>query len=528
MTEFLTELFKARVITSWDADTESQLSIRKDQIVSVLKLSETGWWFVENPEDESTGWSPSNFMQKMNPNTDTDICDDERKEIGDIGFDPFPSLPFAPEGEGCDVCFKVLPLEFVLTNGHKYHRECFCCNLCHAPLKSSSYVLNDGRLFCQKDFHQVFGPHCACCGEGIVGIYKEALGKKWKPEHLVCVECKQPFESGEFFHKDGEDELFCKAHFYDRYASQCDECHKYIDGKCYKVGDLNFHLECFFCSWEHEKHLITEGSAYHEKDGKLFCTEHFMEMTLERCQRCHNFMEKDYINFHSLKFHPFCFNCETCDTSLLKQYFGYFEGHLSCTKCIKNKHSSKTPLDPLPERQSPVHKSFALKKGLKIDTGADPKGPPSGWYKPKSGRRFGKEAGESTDQKVEFEFVPNASLPSHTSFLDAFKVAPKPKTLKLYRSNEPVAATVVDLKESSSETEAGEADICLSEDEYPDWPYEDLKGKDVKLPDGVDARFKEKYLSAVEFLEIFGVTRSEFDAFPLWKRKKLKQKFDLF
>ena len=45
---------------------------------------------------------------------------------------------------------------------------------------------------------------------------------------------------------------------------------------------------------------------------------------------------------------------------------------------------------------------------------------------------------------------------------------------------------------------------------------------------GIDMERKESYLSAGEFVEVFGMERNVFDAMPLWKRQAAKKKAGLF
>ena len=45
---------------------------------------------------------------------------------------------------------------------------------------------------------------------------------------------------------------------------------------------------------------------------------------------------------------------------------------------------------------------------------------------------------------------------------------------------------------------------------------------------GIDMERKESYLSAGEFVEVFGMERTVFDAMPLWKRQAAKKKAGLF
>jgi hypothetical protein len=48
------------------------------------------------------------------------------------------------------------------------------------------------------------------------------------------------------------------------------------------------------------------------------------------------------------------------------------------------------------------------------------------------------------------------------------------------------------------------------------------------LPEGVDARCKEAYLSAAEFTAQFGMSRGDFARLPAWKRQAAKKKAGLF
>mmetsp|Transcript_31640 Transcript_31640/g.32231 ORF Transcript_31640/g.32231 Transcript_31640/m.32231 type:complete len:171 (-) Transcript_31640:342-854(-) len=48
------------------------------------------------------------------------------------------------------------------------------------------------------------------------------------------------------------------------------------------------------------------------------------------------------------------------------------------------------------------------------------------------------------------------------------------------------------------------------------------------VPPGVDPTRKESHLSDADFLNVFAMTKSEFDNLPQWKRAKLKKQFLLF
>ncbi|XP_072295891.1 actin-binding LIM protein 3 isoform X2 [Eucyclogobius newberryi] len=67
--------------------------------------------------------------------------------------------------------------------------------------------------------------------------------------------------------------------------------------------------------------------------------------------------------------------------------------------------------------------------------------------------------------------------------------------------------------------------------EYKVYPYEMLlvttRGRN-KLPKDVDRARLERYLSAEEFVEVFGMTIEEFDRLALWKRNEMKKQARLF
>ena len=57
------------------------------------------------------------------------------------------------------------------------------------------------------------------------------------------------------------------------------------------------------------------------------------------------------------------------------------------------------------------------------------------------------------------------------------------------------------------------------------YPLEQLK---TSVPEGVDPTRKEQYLSGDEFLQVFGISKAEFNAMPAWKGNGLKKKVGLY
>ena len=51
--------------------------------------------------------------------------------------------------------------------GKKWHPNCFKCNTCEIPLSPNNFFEKAGKPYCEKDYHKMFSPPCAGCGEPI-------------------------------------------------------------------------------------------------------------------------------------------------------------------------------------------------------------------------------------------------------------------------------------------------------------------------------------------------------------------------
>jgi hypothetical protein len=67
----------------------------------------------------------------------------------------------------------------------------------------------------------------------------------------------------------------------------------------------------------------------------------------------------------------------------------------------------------------------------------------------------------------------------------------------------------------------------ISEDGYSTFPLQQLQSLGP-YPDGIDVHNREKYLDAVEFEQVFGMTLSKFEALPKWKQSNLKKEKRLY
>ena len=59
--------------------------------------------------------------------------------------------------------------KIVNSNGELFHSSCFVCAQCFRPFPDGVFYEFEGRKYCEHDFHVLFAPCCAKCGEFIIG-----------------------------------------------------------------------------------------------------------------------------------------------------------------------------------------------------------------------------------------------------------------------------------------------------------------------------------------------------------------------
>ncbi|XP_049291407.1 LIM domain kinase 1 isoform X1 [Anopheles funestus] len=95
-----------------------------------------------------------------------------------------------PCSTACASCYNTIePEQHVAAVGRLWHTECFRCSVCDARL-SSWYFEKDGMLFCRDDHWSKFGERCQQCTEFISGPAMFAGDHKFHPECFRCELCK--------------------------------------------------------------------------------------------------------------------------------------------------------------------------------------------------------------------------------------------------------------------------------------------------------------------------------------------------
>jgi len=549
--------FRARVKFDYDAEEDSEVSIKAHEEILVLQVNENGWWFSRTQEG-LTGWVPSNFLEKI----------EERPIVKDLGvkpdpgsvqvskkFDPLPHLKFPGVGEeGCGNCGREFDSGFVMGAGKKFHEECFVCCVCLKSVLDSGYVEKEGKMYCEEDFHLEFAPKCAACTKPLSGQFLTALDKGWHVECFVCTACKSPFPGG--IYRKHEGLPYCEEDFSNLFAKKCDHCRKPIVSQFIEAGDKCFHPECFLCS---EGHPIPEDAEYFEKDGKLMCGEHYRALVLPKCFKCGLVLEGEYVNVNGKGFHMKCFTCTQCDCSLTDGRFDFFDEKVYCHSHIKalkaaasapekiSKPLPSTDEKKLPDPKPVVPEAKALPENPKAaETRKVPENPsvivsvtksePDADEVPIARQVIPSSSAESSKQRTPpgKPSAPKAEDPaSHLkaaapvagtaeSSISA-PVETKDLTKTRTKPDVPRSTPMASFSSVSSAPKPASSTKTIIDYSGPFHPYSALKNKTLEeLPSGVDASRKEMYLTAEEFFDVLGMSKEDFERQKDWKKKKLK------
>ncbi|NXC21430.1 FBLI1 protein, partial [Corythaeola cristata] len=163
--------------------------------------------------------------------------------------DPFSFLP----ADICAFCHKTVGARepTVEAMRKQYHADCFTCRTCQRLLAGQRYYQRDGRPTCDACYQATL-EKCAKCRGLITERIVRALGKGYHPGCFSCAACGRAI-GAESFAVDEQDEVYCVADFYRKYAVVCSACQQPIvpheDKDTYKIECLgrSFHESCYRC-----------------------------------------------------------------------------------------------------------------------------------------------------------------------------------------------------------------------------------------------------------------------------------------
>ncbi|KAF9201612.1 hypothetical protein BGZ59_002597, partial [Podila verticillata] len=119
--------------------------------------------------------------------------------------------------------------------GKSWHAHHLSCDHCHQLIQThEGHVEKNGRVYCPRDYNDLFLPKCRGCG---LALEKEAVcaqdGKlegKWHSGCFGCQSCKKPFPDKSFY--VFENAPYCRRHYHRMNNSLCKGCDQPIEGSC--------------------------------------------------------------------------------------------------------------------------------------------------------------------------------------------------------------------------------------------------------------------------------------------------------
>ncbi|KAI9205138.1 uncharacterized protein BJ171DRAFT_581345 [Polychytrium aggregatum] len=148
-----------------------------------------------------------------------------------------PSAPSAPSEKRhrnqkyCKICAKPIDGQFVRASSENYHIDCFKCEDCSQVVAEKFFGLkgSDGRMhvFCERDYFRRLDLLCAKCGEAMRGPHISALNKKFHMEHFTCSVCPKIFRQRDcYYERDGQ--IYCQEHYSKSFAARCGGCRTFV------------------------------------------------------------------------------------------------------------------------------------------------------------------------------------------------------------------------------------------------------------------------------------------------------------
>eukprot|EP00457_Paulinella_chromatophora_P005719 gb/GEZN01005736.1/.p1 GENE.gb/GEZN01005736.1/~~gb/GEZN01005736.1/.p1 ORF type:complete len:524 (-),score=104.11 gb/GEZN01005736.1/:76-1647(-) len=521
--------FIAKALFDYEAVEPTELSILTGDRIIVQEQNESGWCLGMKEGTELSGWLPTDYVEKIADYTPEEEGGGEKvqqlseqpslamlAEPAELGVPAAPAVPAAPPAPEV---VKVPPpkqqVEEIPMPQEKEEPAAYTPTPAQpkpaakaAPAPTPTTGATDGKTCdkCKKGvtsafvvakertFHaDCFG--CGDCGQLLGGkafierdgsfYCEECYYKNFNPKCGRCSEIiKGQYISalGQSWHPDHfictdcgkpfqgnqfhkhENKPYCEQHFNEKFAENCEKCKRRIDGQVFEALDKKYHLECFVCV--EGDHQIGEGVNFHVHDSKVYCPQHFEELFLQRCGTCNKMIKGQYVKVLDKHFHPQCWKCEQCSIVITSDNCGQHNGKFYCRKCVDSVSIAPTSSSTkVPELPASVMAMDAAPAAP-----AAPPAPPA-------------PAASATPEK-------KAATPP----------APAPAPARAAKNEAPIGQTY--------------------------YSYDALKG--LNLPPGVNKNKKEIYLDDATFASLFQMDRAAFEKLPEWKKKRLKQKVNLF
>jgi paxillin len=230
----------------------------------------------------------------------------------------------------CTACNKPIVGQVVTALGKTWHKEHFVCGHCHQELGTKNFFERDGVPYCETDYHNIFSPKCAYCNAAILGKCITALEKTWHPEHFFCTQCGKQFGEDGFHEKDGKP--YCRDDYLEMFALKCAGCNRPITENYISAMNSQWHPGCFACR---DCRQPFNGGSFFDHDGQPYCELHYHAKRGSLCAGCHKPISGRCVTAMSRKFHPEHFVCSFCLKQLNKGTFKEQNDKPYCHPCFE-------------------------------------------------------------------------------------------------------------------------------------------------------------------------------------------------
>ncbi|KAJ1928237.1 hypothetical protein IWQ60_002217 [Tieghemiomyces parasiticus] len=97
-----------------------------------------------------------------------------------------------PHMDHCDRCRAALDgPRFQLTNGKRYHPDCFICSGCHKLFEEGTYVCYEGQEYHRECVPKMNVLRCGKCRSLINGLFVRHNAHSYHPQCFTCTDCNQ-------------------------------------------------------------------------------------------------------------------------------------------------------------------------------------------------------------------------------------------------------------------------------------------------------------------------------------------------
>uniref|UniRef100_A0A0P6D0K3 Four and a half LIM domains protein n=1 Tax=Daphnia magna TaxID=35525 RepID=A0A0P6D0K3_9CRUS len=240
----------------------------------------------------------------------------------------------------CDDCNRVIGIDSkdLSYKDRHWHEACFLCNKCRLSLVDKQFGSKADKIFCGPCYDSMYATRCDGCGEIFrAGTKKmEYKSRQWHEKCFSCFVCKTPIGTKSFIPR--EQDIYCSGCYEEKFATRCVKCTKIITtgGVTYKNDP--WHRECFTCT-HCDKSLA--GQRFTSKDEKPYCAECFGELFAKRCTACTKPITgiggTRFISFEDRHWHNDCFQCASCNVTLVGKGFITDGADILCPECAKQR-----------------------------------------------------------------------------------------------------------------------------------------------------------------------------------------------